>query len=128
MSLMPMVLVFADEYREKIVLGGNTSGISYDYSIPAKKQFSSQDILLICEGAVYNHPQYSLKTCRVLPQSCAYQVGTYFADSQCLTYTFDENFDCRLKNGIAAGRYARLRFAMNPIAYKTYFDILRYYY
>ena len=83
MSLMPMVMVFADEYREKIVLGGNTSGTSYDYSTPAVKQVSSQDILLICEGAVYNHPQYSLKTCKVLPQSCAYQVGTSFADSQC---------------------------------------------
>lgn len=126
-SIMSMTNVMADTLRETMVLGNNQYGMSYDYTTPEVKQNDSQEILLICEGVHYSSSN-SLKTCKVLPQNSSTKYGTYSADSKSLTYNFGAGFDKRLTNGVAAGRYVRLRFAMNATKYQTTYDILRYYY
>lgn len=126
-SCVPSIMIFAEDYTERIELGGNEGGYNYNYTLPAKKLESSVPILMLCQSASYES-NFSRRTCVVMAQSSSSYSGTYSADAQCLVYNFDEHFDSRMQNGIAAGKYARVRFKMDSTPYMSYFNILRHYY
>lgn len=82
-----------------------------DYTVAAKKTDASQAILFICK---LSSPSSKPTTNKALPQNSATMKGTYSADPKALTYAFTSGISDRLKNGIAKGRWARVRVTSKP--------------